>query len=277
MFHSKSDIFGPRWTAVIFQGRNQQYGAYVLRRDAAADLTKALFSGIGLFLLLIAIPIIARHLKPAPDLIAPPRLEERIVELMPPKPIDETTPPPPAVAPPPPRKDQVRMPPPVVVPHQEMTTEEPPTADMLKKADPGPATITGNPDADIRIDVPHGQGTLDSRVTESGTEAVPFITVEIRPEFPGGIAKFGEYIGRHFNYPSAAVEQGIRGKVLVQFVVERDGSLTDIQVLRDLGYGTREEAIRVLRASPKWKPGVQNGRTVRVSYTLPLSLDVSAR
>lgn len=277
MFHSKSDIFDPRWTEVIFQGRNQQYGAYVLRREAAADLTKALFSGIALFLLLIATPIIARYLQPAPDVMAPPRLEDHVVELMPPKPIDETTPPPPAVAPPPPRRDQVRMPPPIVVPHQEITDDEPPTADMLKKADPGPATITGDPYADIRIDAPHGQGTLDSRVTESGAGAVPLITVEIRPEFPGGMAKFGEYISRHFNYPAPAVEQGIRGKVLVQFVVERDGSLTDIQVLRDLGYGTREEAIRVLRASPKWKPGVQNGRPVRVSYTLPLSLDVSVR
>ncbi len=277
MFHSKSDIFDPRWTEVVFQGRNQQYGAFVLRRDASSDLTKALFIGITLFLLLIVSPMIARYFQPVPSLTTPARLTDHVVQLMPPKPIDEVTLPPPAVVPPAPRRDQVRMPPPVVVPHQEVTTEEPPTTDMLKKADPGPVTIAGNPDADIRIDVPYGEGALDSRVTESGTEVVPFIHIELKPEFPGGMAKFGEYISKHFNYPDQAIQQGIRGRVMVQFVVERDGSLTDIQILRDLGYGTREETIRILQQSPKWKPGIQNGIPVRVSYTLPISLDVSMR
>ena len=74
-----------------------------------------------------------------------------------------------------------------------------------------------------------------------------------------------------------AREQGVSGKVIMQFVVERDGSLTDIKVLRDLGLGTGEEAIRLLKSMPKWEPGVQNGRPVRVAYTLPFALNLAGQ
>ena len=74
-----------------------------------------------------------------------------------------------------------------------------------------------------------------------------------------------------------AREQGVSGKVIMQFVVERDGSLTDIKVLRDLGLGTGEEAVRLLKSMPKWKPGIQNGRPVRVAYTLPFSLNLAGQ
>ncbi|MGK4566019.1 energy transducer TonB [Flavobacterium sp. 3HN19-14] len=67
-------------------------------------------------------------------------------------------------------------------------------------------------------------------------------------------------------------DEEVKGKVIVQFVVEKDGSLTDIKVVRDLGYGTGAEAIRVLKSAPKWKPGIQNGRAVRVLFSLPISI-----
>ncbi|SEM75042.1 protein TonB [bacterium A37T11] len=277
MFHSKNDIFGHEWLDLVFAGRNQHYGAYMLRKEASTTINKALLLGIGLLILTVLLPAIARYFK-RPELTDPVDKDfTTIVDLLPPPAVDPATPPPPAVAPPPPSRDIVRMPPFEIVPENQVS-EEPPTVDILKKADPGPETIDGNIDADIRIDAPLGKGDKDSQITERGSHVTTsFEAVEVKPEFPGGMAKFGEYIGQNFNYPSQAVDQGIRGKVLMQFVVERDGSLTDIKILRDLGYGTGLEAIRILKASPKWKPGIQNGRPVRVTYTLPISLDVSLK
>ena len=83
-----------------------------------------------------------------------------------------------------------------------------------------------------------------------------------------------EYIGKNYDYPQEAIEEGVNGMVQVSFVVEKDGSLTDMKIVRDLGYGTGEAAIRVLQSSSKWSPAVQNGRTVRVAYTLPIRLNL---
>jgi protein TonB len=95
--------------------------------------------------------------------------------------------------------------------------------------------------------------------------------IDVMPEFPGGIPEFGKYISTNFVYPKV---KGLQGKVLVEFVVEKDGSLVDIKVLRDVGYGTGAEAIRLLKVSPLWKPGMQNGRIVRVRFLLPINISV---
>jgi protein TonB len=93
--------------------------------------------------------------------------------------------------------------------------------------------------------------------------------IEVKPEFPGGIQNFYAFVGKNYKMPD---EVGLNGKVYVSFVVEKDGSLTNIKVLRDIGYGTGKEAVRVLQFSPKWNPGEQNGKKVRCSYSLPISL-----
>jgi periplasmic protein TonB len=97
-------------------------------------------------------------------------------------------------------------------------------------------------------------------------------TVEHPPTFPGGPTAFGEYIGSTFQYPKAALDSGVRGRVVLTFVIERDGTVTDVKLVKRVGRGCDEEAIRVLKASPKWVPGMQNNRHVRVQYTLPISL-----
>ena len=91
--------------------------------------------------------------------------------------------------------------------------------------------------------------------------------IEFKPDFPGGLKEFYNYIGKNFKVPDV---KGLSGKVITTFVIEKDGSLTDIKVLRDIGYGTRQEAIRVLKNSPLWIPGEQNGKKVRVLYSLPI-------
>jgi TonB family protein len=95
------------------------------------------------------------------------------------------------------------------------------------------------------------------------------------PSFPGGMKAFYEYLGRTIRYPEAARKQKIQGKVQLSFMVEKDGSLTNIEVKKKLGGGTDEEAVRVLRESPKWIPGTRDGQPVRVKYDMPLSFSLS--
>ena len=102
------------------------------------------------------------------------------------------------------------------------------------------------------------------------SEAPIFTVVESMPEFKGGMAKLYTYLGNNIKYPVMAKESGIQGKVYVTFVVERDGSITDVRVLRGIGGGCDEEAIRVVAGMPSWKPGKQRGKPVRVQYNLPV-------
>jgi hypothetical protein len=96
--------------------------------------------------------------------------------------------------------------------------------------------------------------------------------IEVKPDFPGGLEKFYKFISKNFQVPE---EEGLKGKVFVTFVVEKDGLLSDIKVLRDIGYGTGKEAVRVLKSSPRWEPGEQNGKKVRCIYSLPISIQSS--
>ena len=97
-----------------------------------------------------------------------------------------------------------------------------------------------------------------------------FLSVEENPEFPGGPAKLLEYVQKNLKYPMMARESDIQGRVFVNFVVEKDGSISNVKVLRGIGGGCDEEAVRVVQSLPKFKPGKQRGNPVRVSYTLPI-------
>lgn len=101
-------------------------------------------------------------------------------------------------------------------------------------------------------------------------EEIPFVAVEKMPEFPGGINALREFLAQNTEYPDAAKETGIQGTVYLYFVVEKDGSISGIKTLRGIGGGCTEEAERVLSIMPKWKPGNQFGKPVRVSYNVPV-------
>ncbi len=108
------------------------------------------------------------------------------------------------------------------------------------------------------------------REEEEVSEQEIFTVVESMPEFPGGPQAMMEYIARNIKYPPMARESGIQGRVFVNFVVEPDGSVTNVNVLRGIGGGCDEEAIRVVESMPKWTPGRQRGKAVRVSFNLPV-------
>src|SRR5690606_27368316 len=101
-----------------------------------------------------------------------------------------------------------------------------------------------------------------------------FHAVEVQPEPPGGLDAFRRWVGQNYVYPQGAIDAGVKGTIQVSFVVEIDGSLTDVKVVRDLSYGTGQAAINVLKKAKKWSPGIQNGRPVRVAYTLPITLNL---
>ena len=105
---------------------------------------------------------------------------------------------------------------------------------------------------------------------DESDEPEVYMIVDEMPEFPGGDKGFHQFIADNVKYPAEAKEKGIRGIVYVNFIVEPDGSVSDIKVLRGIGGGCDEEAVRVVESMPKFKPGIQNGEAVRVSYTVPV-------
>lgn len=259
----KLDIFKSKWIDMVFENRNKSYGAYVLRKENAKTTFKALIIGGVLFCVLMALPMINWAGLGADE-------DEKVTmaemaNLPPPPPPDKPLIPPPPPPPPAPKIDEVKFVPPKVVKKEEVV-EEIKTIEELKDKNVGAKDIKGNDDGKIIIDEPAGEGEKDTQIVEDNTV---YTAVEVKPEFPGGMAKFGEFVSKNFKTPE---DEEVSGKVIVNFVVEKDGSLTDIKVIRDLGFGTGKEAERVLRKSPKWKPGVQNGRNVRVSYSLPISI-----
>jgi len=274
MFGPKLDIFRKEWLDVVFDGRNKEYGAYDLRKIAPKATSIGLAIASIAFVVLLMAPAIARWLGIESGGESVEQIIETEVVLSEPPPVnEEEPPPPPPVEPPPPRVDQVRMPEPKVVPAEQVQDEEPPTVEQLKLADPGTKTIEGDPNAEIRIDLPVGEGEIDAEVTETSSDQI-FQSVEINPEPPGGMAEFMQWVGRNYEYPQAAMDAGVNGQVQVSFVVERDGSLTDIKVVKDLKFGTGDAAVKLLQKAPKWSPGIQNGRPVRVAYTLPIRLNL---
>lgn len=248
---------------MVFEGKNKAYGAYVLRKENPKVTLIALFIGAAIFASLLALPMLdwssdndeVEEKVTMVDMakLAAPPVEE-------PKPLIPPPPPPP----PAPKIDEVKFVKPKVV-EKEKVVEEIKTIEELKDKNVGAKDVKGRDDGKIVIDAPSGEGDKDAKIVEDNTV---YNAVEVKPDFPGGLQKFYDFVGKNYRAP----EEDIKGKVYVQFVVEKDGSLTDIKVMRDIGYGTGAEAIRVLKKSPKWKPGIQNGRPVRVLYSLPISI-----
>ena len=110
---------------------------------------------------------------------------------------------------------------------------------------------------------------INFRLGEKDDDMELITVVEVAPEFPGGFQALSEFMTANLNYPQEAKEAGIEGRVFVSFIVEKDGSLSSIQLLRGIGYGCDEEAIAVVKKMPKWTPATQRGKPVRMRYQLP--------
>jgi protein TonB len=257
----KLDLLRKQWLDIVFEGRNKVYGAYQLRKQNPKTTMKALLIGALIFTFLLSTPLLARLIPDKSD--DDSALDKKIVtiKLPPKKEQPKDLPPPP---PPPPKVDQVKFVKPVVAKAEEVVEEPPKITEIVDKK-LGSETIKGDPDAPLTVE-PVGNGPAD--VVEDNT-IYNTAGIEVKPDFPGGLEKFYKYVGNNYKIPD---EDGLKGKVFVTFVVEKDGTLTDIKVIRDIGFGTGKEAIRVLRNSPRWNPGEQNGKKVRVLYSLPITI-----
>lgn len=292
MFGSKLDLFKKEWLEVVFEDRNKEYGAYQLRKFAP----KATNMGLLIVASVTAVFSLAYVLdfNPFPK----GEQEEAVVitevtleDLEIPEPEEEEEEPlpqeeeqPQRIAEEPPAEDLIRFPEPKVVDAREVKEEIVSQEEIKEKnATPARLTLKGTPGASGVPTGEFGPKKVEGAITGS-TQGVEggsdnpnqiFTSVQVQPEPPGGMAAFRKWIADNFQYPQGAIDAGVKGAVELTFVVERDGSLTDIQIKRDLGYGTGQAGINLLKKARKWSPGIQNGRPVRVQYSLPVRLDLS--
>jgi protein TonB len=247
---------------LVFEHRNREYGAYQLRRKYFRVLLGGVIFSATIGILAVLIPFLAR---PREDRILSGgggySVSVRMENLT--TPPDQIYVPP---APPPPESSKVpetvQYVPPVVVDTLLSTDVKPATTDMaLASQENAIPDGTGSGFGDSLI--PGGDG--------SGSEE-PLFLVEVMPTFKGGdLTKFREWVEKRTNYPAAALENKIRGTVFLTFIVEKDGSVSNVTVLKGVHPLLDEEAVKAISDSPKWSPGLQRGQPVRVRFQIPLT------
>ena len=272
---AKVDLIDNSWVDLVFEGKNQTYGAYTLRKDTGKRNLKALIltvvTIVAIMLLVAAKVAIENELnshvaietdvelsklaqkKEAKVERKEPvkvQVEQQVVEKV---------------------KSSVKFTAPEIKKDEEVNPE-----DEIKSQDAPTKTNTAIGAFDVKgNDEEAGevlkaqQVVVDEKPAEEETKV--FDVVEQMPSFPGGDAALMQYLSSHIKYPVVAEENGIQGRVIATFVVERDGSITDVKVVKSVDPSLDKEAIRVLKSMPKWIPGKQNGAAVRVKYTVPVT------
>jgi len=271
----KIDLIDNRWVDLVFEGKNHAYGAYQLRRDTGKRNVKALlltiFTLVAIGFLVWAKVAIENQLasrvaiETDVELSKLAQKKETKVERKEPvkiemeKQVVEKV------------KSSVKFTAPEIKKDEEVNPE-----DEIKSQDDLSKTNTAIGSFDVKGNDEEGgevlkaqQVAIDEAPKEEETKV--FDVVEQMPSFPGGDAELMKYLNSHIKYPVVAEENGIQGRVIATFVVERDGSITDVKVIKSVDPSLDKEAIRVLKSMPKWIPGKQNGSTVRVKYTVPVT------
>ncbi|MFM9946131.1 MAG: energy transducer TonB [Bacteroidia bacterium] len=252
---------------LVFADRNKEYGAYQLRKNYNRVYSNALLITVAVFIVGFAIPKLVSVLTPKEDVVANDNTQ---LDLTPP-PVDENEPepPPPPPPPPPPVQEMVRFIPPVVVDEPIPEDEIPPPQEKLNETQAGTTTQKGDGDIDLPVDL---DGDGDKPIEPVKPPEI-FTAVQEPPEFVGGEAAMMKYIYENINYPEAAKNNQVEGKIRIKFTVAPDGSIKNAHVISKdkIGFGCEEEAIRVIEGMPKWKPGRQNGNAVHVYFNLPVT------
>ncbi|WP_201983737.1 energy transducer TonB [Hymenobacter rubidus] len=261
---------------IVFEGRNKAYGAFQLRRSYQRHLGSALFIAITACSLLLLLPLAIHYFYP--EVTVKPTTS--IPNVLPTQPGNYVLPKTKPLVPPTP----AAVPPAVTVtPHSTIQTHvvpdpevKPTTAsDLPQGLGPvGPATTgaENTTGATGSIGTATGTGTgVDTARPAPAAAPEAVLTAEVMPDFVGGRAALQRYLQKHLRFPAAALAAQASGRVFVSFVVQTDGSIGEVTVLKGLGYGTEEAAARVVREMPAWTPGLQNHRPVAVRFTLPIT------
>jgi protein TonB len=252
-----------RWLDIddlLFQTRNRDYGAYQLRKRYNSVVIAGIILATMIVSLAVIIPFI---LAPQSDNVLNGNrsyVEVRMENLEPPK--EEIYVPP---SPPPPQavhvEEIVKYVPPVVV-------DSVPPLEKSQLSTDEYLNQTTNETVDAK-----GTGTGDNLLGQEGTETdEPFFLVEVMPSFKGGgIDKFRDWVQKRTNYPQPAIDRKIRGKVILTFIVEKDGSVSNVTIVKGIDPLLDDEAVKAISESPKWTPGMQRGEPARVRYIIPLN------
>jgi protein TonB len=259
---------------IVFENRNKQYGAYMLRKSYGQTMQKSVLMGVTLFLLMVLLPNLYATLVPEkkPDDIAF-EVEFKKVDIRPdkaplPEPVKEETKP---------VEKMVKSVIPTVVPDEQVEVEYiPPVTEDLANARPADITQDGLVDVDIitapSLTVSSSSGVAAEVAPEKEKE---YIIVDQKPEYMGGNAAMGAFLQKHLRYPSEAIKAGVEGRVFLEFTVGSNGKIEQVKTIKGVGFGCDEEAERVVKLMPDWKPGKQAGTPVRVRFTLPISFKMN--
>jgi protein TonB len=243
---------------LVFENRNKAYGAYVIRKEYAESLKIGLFVTSGFVGLIVLCSFVMKTEKIIEKITDVPKTDTTIVDIQPPI-IDP--PPPPVVKPP--SGPKIASFNPIASDEHVDTTQTILPADIPAPIDPGPETVQTGPPTD---------GGTEGGVAEVPPVVDPLILVPDQvPEMEGGVAKF---LRKNLTYPETAIAKKTTGTVYISFVVEKDGSIGNITVLKGIGDGCEEEATRVVKKM-KWKPGKNHGIPVRVPFTLPVKFTIN--
>jgi protein TonB len=260
---------------LLFEDRNKDYGAYNLRKTYNKRITKALIITASVAALAIGGSLLASELKPKEGkvkiqevtLVDVKQQEEK--KIIPPPP-----PPPPKVEPP---KVEMKQFTPPVIKKDEEVEKPPPPQEELKEAKIDVINQEGIKDENIATPVVIDEGKQIVEVKKVEDENKIFDKVEIEASFPGGDGKWRQYLERTLN-ASTPVDNGAPEgtyTTVIQFVVDKEGHISDVRAMTSHGYGMEEEAIRVIKKGPSWKPAVQNGRQVKAYRKQPITFQVT--
>jgi protein TonB len=256
---------------IIFEGRNKEYGAYDLRKTYNKRLIKALI-GMAVFLVLLFVGYFLSNLDSgtAKKVVQVQDVDLAQVEQQ--KKDEPPPPPPPKVEPP--KVEIAKFTPPKIVKDNEVKEDEkPPEQEKLEDTKIGTVNQEGIKDEGITAPPVSdaGKGVVEAPKKDEEDYDKTFTKVEIESEYPGGPAAWLRYLNKNFRYPDEAVNNEIQGTVVVQFIVDKEGNVSDVQAISGpTDGGLREEAVRVIKKSGKWTPAVQNGRQVKSYKKQPI-------
>lgn len=271
---SKIDLISSDWVDLVFEGRNKAYGAYRLRKSTTKRNILAMVAVV--ILLIVAFIILTvknfvdeQRAKVAMTQVAEltnykqpekkAEVKQKKVEVEPERVVERV-------------KSSIKFTAPVIKKDEEVKPdEELKTQDelMSTKTAIGTFDVKGNDDANGEI-LKAKEVIAEPEPPKHEEENKVFDIVQQQPLFPGGPAALMKYLSENTKYPVVAQENGVQGRVTVQFVVEKDGSISDVHVLRGVDPSLDKEAVRVVKSMPRWTPGKQNGITVRVNYRVPV-------
>jgi len=262
----EANIYSDAWCDIVFEDKNKEYGAFQLRKASGGRHLKAMIFAIAVVVLSISTPLILKSILPekkekVTDVTNLSNLKVENTKTKEENKVD--------VEPPPMLKSSIRFTAPIIASDDQVADDDLKTQEELTQSKLTISTkdVIGSDDG-TGVDIADLESSqLDAK--ENKVEEQIFLVVEQQPEFQGD-QSLQAYLAANVVYPKIAKESGITGTVYVQFVVEANGGISNVKLARGIGGGCDEEAIRVVKSMPKWKPGKQNGRPVRVSFTLPI-------